>query len=47
MIKKYLTAIIGTGGIANALQKTDFLDNQKVTAVLSRTQRNAEIFKQP
>ena len=43
--KAFNWGIIGTGGIANAFSKDlDFLDNHAVTAVLSRTKRNAEIF---
>ena len=43
--KTFNWGIIGTGGIANAFAKDiDFLDNHMVTAVLSRTIRNAEIF---
>ena len=43
--KTFNWGIIGTGGIANAFAKDlELLDNHMVTAVLSRTIRNAEIF---
>ena len=43
--KTFNWGIIGTGGIANAFAKDlQLLDNHMVTAVLSRTIRNAEIF---
>ena len=43
--KTFNWGIIGTGGIANAFSKDlDLLDNHMVTAVLSRTMRNAKNF---
>ena len=43
--KSFNWGIIGTGGIANAFSKDlDLLDNHMVSAVLSRTMRNAQNF---
>tara|TARA_B100001287_G_scaffold106718_1_gene89899 strand:- start:745 stop:1731 length:987 start_codon:yes stop_codon:yes gene_type:complete len=45
--KTFNWGIIGTGGIANAFSKDlDLLDNHIVTAVLSRTMRNAKDFSE-